>query len=97
MLRLQTHSLTQILISLSNLYKATVTIIAFRTNKVIKNVFTISDTYSNPSKNYVLIVVKFWGFGGVFLIDIGVLRHYITMKINFGCIALPHQWQEEIN
>lgn len=66
MLRLQSHSLTQILLSLSNLYKATITIIAFRTNKIIKNVFTISDTYSNPSKTYVLIDVKFEVLVGVF-------------------------------
>lgn len=64
MLRLRTHSLTQILLSLSDLYQATVTIIAFTTKKVIQNVLTISDTCSNPSKNYVLIVIKSWCFGG---------------------------------
>jgi len=64
-----------------------VTIIEFRTNKIIKNVFTISDTYSNPSNNYVLKLGKSWDF----LIDTCILRHYITMNIHFGCIALPHQ------
>lgn len=57
-MRLLVHSVTLIF-----LYKSTGTIIAFRSNKIIKNVFTASDTYSNPSNNYVLIVGKFWWLG----------------------------------